>query len=65
MFAVTSTRPLSLHRRAGLSLLTRLDVMRSRRALAALDDAVLCDLGLTRTQADLEARRPIWDMDLS
>ncbi|MBZ8119684.1 DUF1127 domain-containing protein [Roseovarius sp. LXJ103] len=62
MFALTSTRSLSLHTRPSISLMTRLDVMRSRRALAALDDAALMDLGLTRAQADREARRPIWDM---
>lgn len=63
MFSFISTRSLPLHRRAGISLMTRLDVMRSRRALARLDNAALQDLGLTRADADKEARRPIWDMD--
>jgi len=33
---------------------------RTRRALAALDDRALRDVGLTRAQADAEARRPFW-----
>lgn len=43
-----------------------LDVMaiyRQRRALARLDDRALADIGLTRAEADAEARRPIWDID--
>jgi len=34
---------------------------RSRRALAALSDAQLCDVGITRTEAFAEAGRPLWD----
>jgi uncharacterized protein YjiS (DUF1127 family) len=32
-----------------------------RRALAAMDDARLFDLGLTRAEACAEAQRPVWD----
>jgi uncharacterized protein YjiS (DUF1127 family) len=32
-----------------------------RRHLANLDDAALCDIGLTRAQANVEAARPIWN----
>lgn len=35
---------------------------RQRRALERLDDAALRDLGLTRTEVDAEASRPIWDV---
>jgi len=35
---------------------------RQRRALAALNDAALADIGVTRTQARAEARRPLWDV---
>lgn len=35
---------------------------RQRRALRALDARQLCDLGLTRAQADAEAARPVWDV---
>ncbi len=38
-----------------------LDLYRQRRALAAMDDAQLIDLGLTRAQALQEANRAIWD----
>jgi uncharacterized protein YjiS (DUF1127 family) len=34
---------------------------RQRRALAALDDALLRDIGLTRCEALGEAARPFWD----
>lgn len=34
---------------------------RQRRDLAALDDAMLRDIGLTRGQAMNEAARPFWD----
>jgi uncharacterized protein YjiS (DUF1127 family) len=34
---------------------------RQRRALAALDDFRLEDLGLTRAEAEAEAARPMWD----
>lgn len=32
-----------------------------RRSLAALDDARLADLGLSRSEAEAEAARPLWD----
>ncbi|MBD3662660.1 DUF1127 domain-containing protein [Sulfitobacter aestuariivivens] len=35
---------------------------RSRRALAALSDAELKDIGLTADAAQREARRPVWDV---
>ena len=35
---------------------------RQRQNLGALDAAALNDIGLTRTQADAEATRPIWDV---
>ncbi len=31
-----------------------------RHALAGLDDRMLCDLGLSRSQATMEARKPFW-----
>lgn len=36
-------------------------LMRQRRALSKLDDAVLSDIGISRNAADSEARRPFWD----
>ena len=38
-----------------------LSVSRSRRQLAALDDAMLTDIGMTRAAATMEAQRPFWD----
>jgi uncharacterized protein YjiS (DUF1127 family) len=35
---------------------------RQRRDLASLDDALLRDIGLTRHEAMLESRRPLWDV---
>ena len=35
---------------------------RERQRLAQLDDTRLCDLGLTRHEAETEAARPIWDI---
>ncbi|WP_425043599.1 DUF1127 domain-containing protein [Primorskyibacter sp. S87] len=49
-------------RRPALTAATRLvSVWRQRQALRRLDDARLADLGLTRSQAAVEAKRPIWD----
>ncbi len=42
-------------------LLDYLNLARQRRALARLDDDALCDIGLTRQDAQSEAARPIWD----
>lgn len=36
-------------------------LMRSRRALAALEDHLLRDVGLSRQDAQNEAKRPLWD----
>jgi len=36
-------------------------ITRQRHALAALDDAMLRDIGLTRSDALREAGRPFWD----
>lgn len=45
-----------------LRLLDTLGLMRQRRDLATLDDALLEDLGLTREAAEAEARRAAWDV---
>jgi uncharacterized protein YjiS (DUF1127 family) len=37
-----------------------LERCRQRRALAALDDRLLRDIGITRAQAQREAARPFW-----
>ena len=43
------------------SLRRAIALHRQRRALAALDDAALADIGLTRDEARAEAARPVWD----
>ncbi|MCE8009348.1 DUF1127 domain-containing protein [Aestuariivita sp.] len=47
-------------RRIGLS--TVLAAWRSRQQLKVLDDRALADIGLTRSEAQAEASRPIWDV---
>jgi uncharacterized protein YjiS (DUF1127 family) len=47
--------------RSATSLRHLYNVWRSCRALAALDDAALKDVGLTRHDATREAARPFWD----
>ncbi len=42
-------------------LLNMLSLSRQRRALARLDDRALDDIGITRSEAQTEAARPIWD----
>ncbi|RYG93070.1 DUF1127 domain-containing protein [Loktanella sp. IMCC34160] len=53
-------------RAAPLGLVARLSQMialwRQRSALRDLDDARLCDMGITRAEAEAEARRPVWDV---
>lgn len=47
--------------RRRLSLHDRVALYRQRAALRRLDDRLLDDIGLSRTEAEAEARRPIWD----
>lgn len=60
------TLVISLSRKAVLprlvmGLLQRFSLRRSRRRLSELDDHLLRDVGITRTQAKTEAARPLWD----
>lgn len=50
------------HRKGGV--LAYISLYRQRRALAALDDAALSDIGLTKAEAHAEAARPVWDAPL-
>ncbi|NHQ74267.1 DUF1127 domain-containing protein [Roseovarius gahaiensis] len=58
-----STHIISARRTAPLLILRRmLELQRQRRALSRLNDRALQDIGLTRSMADAEARRPLWDI---
>lgn len=43
-------------------IVNALDIRRERKALSALSDAQLDDIGLSHTQAQQEATKPIWDV---
>ena len=60
MTTLIHTRRISTDRLPSLASLIALH--RSRRALAALDSDALADIGLSRTEAVSEARRPFWDL---
>lgn len=66
MFSQTrrAAQTIAQPRRKGLvtRLLDTLALTRQRRALSELDDALLADLGLTRSEAEAEARRAAWDV---
>lgn len=40
---------------------TALSISRERRALESLDDHLLRDIGVSRTDAEKETKRPVWD----
>lgn len=48
------------HRHIGRACAHALKRHAERRALAALDDRQLADVGLTRAQVQREARKPFW-----
>lgn len=50
------------HTRRRASLLDLLALVRQRRKLADLDEAALRDIGVTRKEAQEEAKRPAWDV---
>ncbi len=58
----------TLGRRTGLSSVKYASfseiasLRRQRKALLRLDDTALQDMGLTRKQAELEAKRSLWDV---
>lgn len=56
--AAHGRRPVGLKERLSLML----EISRERRALARADEKTLSDLGLTRDEAEAEARRPFWDV---
>ena len=57
----TTSATLSRPARRKIGLMGYIDLYRQRRALAALDETRLADLGLSRHEAEAEANRPVWD----
>ena len=57
--AFTRARPCPAPRKGLWDLL---GLVRQRRHLAQLDDRMLTDIGLTRSQAMVESGRPVWDV---
>lgn len=63
MAYVTTAHALRPNRRSVFALIADLAaVRRQRKALLALSDETLTDLGLTRAQAQREAHRGLWDL---
>lgn len=58
--AIESFAPRRAEKRAALRM--RLEQRRQRRALTRLSDHLLTDIGLTRAEAEREARRMLWDV---
>lgn len=51
-----------LRARTAMKILRRwYEISRGRAALARLDERALKDIGVSRSEADLEAERPFWD----
>ncbi|MEC3859970.1 DUF1127 domain-containing protein [Mesobacterium sp. TK19101] len=59
------THSLPLQRPSRVPLFQRLATLhtlyRQRRQLARLEPHLLCDIGVTRDAAEIEAARPVWD----
>ncbi|SDX35327.1 DUF1127 domain-containing protein [Litoreibacter albidus] len=47
--------------RRKIGLMGYISLYRQRRALAGLDDTRLNDIGVSRSDAESEALRPVWD----
>ena len=61
MLSHAKTRICTTPARRRLSLWSLFALARQRRALAQMDEARLRDVGLTRDEANTEARRVFWD----
>jgi len=53
---------IALLNRTGNRIRTWIEVSRQRRELAGLSDEILKDIGLSRVDAEQEAKRPFWDL---
>ncbi len=55
--------PLARNTRPALlgTVLKAFSIWRERQTLRDLDDHILKDIGVTRDDADVETKRPVWD----
>lgn len=62
MTSLALNRPCPQHKQSLFARMrSALSLRRQRQQLARLEARALNDIGLTRAEADAEARRPIWD----
>ncbi|MFT7594512.1 MAG: hypothetical protein ACI8R4_001833 [Paracoccaceae bacterium] len=62
MTLIDATYHAALPRRSAIATAKQYyNVWSQRQALKSLDAAALNDIGITRVQADAEAKRPVWD----
>lgn len=62
MTLIDTTYHAALPRRSAAATLKQYyNVWSQRQALKTLDATVLNDIGITRAQANAEAKRPVWD----
>ncbi|MGR3758678.1 DUF1127 domain-containing protein [Roseobacteraceae bacterium NS-SX3] len=60
-YLTASCPPAKPRRSLRSAIAARIALMRQRRALGRLDSRALEDIGLSRADAEREARRPVWD----
>ena len=62
-YALHPSFPLPTRARPAIlaTILKAASIWRERKQLKKLDDHLLCDLGLTRTDVVVETKRPVWD----
>lgn len=63
IFTATGFAPLANTRRTGLvtRVFRALSLVKQRQDLSRLDPHALRDIGMTKSEAEAEASRPIWD----
>ncbi|MEM8776656.1 MAG: DUF1127 domain-containing protein [Pseudomonadota bacterium] len=62
MSTLIQTQKRRLNTGFGWNLVQMIATYRQRRALARLDDRALNDIGITRQDAEKEAKRVFWDI---
>ncbi|MEO0567416.1 MAG: DUF1127 domain-containing protein [Pseudomonadota bacterium] len=62
MSFLTQTQNRHLENARGWNVGQMIATFRQRRALSRLDDAALYDIGISRQDAEKEAKRAFWDL---